>query len=104
MIESWKTLRITDKATHEVLSESCVVSCVVITVADKGNGWTVLIRDKASTPLALVFFEAALSEDGQPVIINLKDFPVQMTDGIDIITGGTTAGELVVRLFLATGT
>lgn len=103
MIESWKTVRITDKATHTVLSESCVVGFVVITVADEGSNWTLLIRDKASTPLALAFLELALSSDGLPVIINLKDFPVPMTDGIEVVTAGTTAGEVVVRLYLGTG-
>lgn len=103
MTETWKSNRITTKTTTSVIAESCIVAYIVISVLAAGTDWTIQIRDKAGTPLVLAFFEMAESTDGQPVIINLKDFPVPMTGGIDIITAGTTAGEVVVRMYLGVG-
>lgn len=102
MIETWKSVRITDKATHAVIGETCVLFYAVISVGGAGSNWTIKIQDKAGTPFVLSSFELALSEDGQPIVMNFKDFPIPMDGGIDIITDGTTAGEAVVRMYVAT--
>lgn len=104
MIETWKSIRVTDKATHTIVEETCVLFYAVISVGTAGTNWTIAIQDKAGTPFILGSFEMALSEDGQPVVLNFKDFPIPMDGGIDIITDGTTAGEAVVRMYVAAAT
>ena len=99
------TKRITTKGTVHAFSEKCVVFLIVVSCANAGSAWTLQIQDKASTPNILIpAFTLAVPTDGKVnVLLNLEqDFPLPMDGGIDIITAGTTAGEVAVWMILGT--
>lgn len=92
-------------ATTTVIASSCVVFLIVIGCVNAGTAWTLKIQDKASSPNVLIpAFTLTVPTDGKVnILLNLeKDFPLPMEGGIDIITAGTTAGEVSVWMIIGT--
>jgi hypothetical protein len=87
--------RITTSTTTTLMDTSCVISQIVISVADPGTSWTLKIQDKAS-PAFVLLPAIALASPSTPdaAIIKFQD-PIFMEGGIDIITAGT-AGQVAV--------
>ncbi len=80
---------ITTKTTTTPTSSTCYVSSVAICVTAAGTTQTLTIQDKGGT--AKVLYTAGTAIAVGNTYINFKE-PVIMTGGIDIISGGTTAG------------
>ena len=92
------TKHITSKTTTNIANESVVVSQIVFLCTDIGTAWTLTIRDKATTPRTWFGpFTLALPSDGKPTIMNFT-FPMYMESGVDVVTGGTTAGVLDIQM------
>ncbi len=92
------TKRITSKATTNVIAETCVIAQIVISCSNAGSAWTIEIRDKATAPNTWVpAFTLSVPTDGKPVIFRFE-FPLYMQGGVDIVTAGTTAGEVSVQM------
>jgi len=80
---------ITTKTTTTPTSSTCYVSSVAICVTAAGTTQTLVIQDKGTTAKTLYTAGTAIAVGN--TYINFQQ-PVLMTGGIDIITGGTTAG------------
>src|SRR6266851_5405010 len=92
-----KQIRIADKATHTLFTLSVAIRQIVISVAAPGTAWTIKIQDKTPTNPLILIPATALSAPSSPTAAVLEfDQPVYMFGGVDIITAGTTPGELAV--------
>lgn len=90
--------RITTKDTFTVVTDSSFLHQVVICVKNAGTSWALAIQDKASTARVRIWIPTiALPTDNKPYQV-FYDKPIRMDNGIDIVTSGTTAGELTVDL------
>lgn len=80
---------ITTKTTTNVAAATCYVQSIAICVTGAGTSQTLTIVDKGSTAKTLYTAGTAIAVGNTYI-----DFsqPVLMTGGIDIVTGGTTAG------------
>lgn len=88
--------RIVGNATTSITSQDCVVIQVYISVALPGSSWKFKVQDKAS-PVFILVPEVTLSAQG------LADWKVQsyergllMEGGINVVTSGTTPGEVAI--------
>jgi ribosomal protein S11 len=78
---------ITTKTTTTVTSTTCYVATIAICVTGAGTAQTLVIQDKTpTTPKILYSGTIAVGNTYIPLA------PTLMTGGIDIVTGGTTAG------------
>ena len=84
------SVQITTKTTTTPTASTAYISSISISQSVAGTVETLTIQDKQGTPLVLVS-AIALSALTAPVIYNYQT-PVKMVSGIDVITGGTTAG------------
>ena len=79
---------ITTKTTTTVTSSTAYITAVAICVTGAGTTQTLVIQDKSGTPLT--FYTAGTAIAVGNTYINVM--PQKMNGGIDIVTGGTTAG------------
>lgn len=92
------TKHITTKATTNIATGSAYMSQIVYLCSGAGTTWSLKITDKASTPRTWFGpVDMTIPSDGKPIIINFT-FPMYMEGGIDVITGGTTAGVLDIQI------
>jgi hypothetical protein len=86
-----------------VVSTSCAVKQIVISVFSAGTGWVLRIQDIAAIPFVLVP-PTTLTAPSTPsaAIINF-DEPVYMEGGVNVVTSGTTAGVVYVWVNGSTG-
>ena len=96
--------RITSNTTTNVITSSCVIMQIVIACKTAGTAWTLQIQDETVPPFVLVpAFTLTVPTNGQPnVILKFNELPLPMDTGIDIITTGTTPGEVSVWMILGT--
>lgn len=80
---------ITTKTTTTPASATCYVSSIAICVTAAGTTQTLVIQDKGTTPKTLYTAGTAIAVGNTYITFQQ---PVLMTGGIDIISGGTTAG------------
>ncbi len=80
---------ITAKTTTTPVASTCYLSSLAVSVTSAGSSQTLVIRDKQATPSTLYTAGAAIVVGN--TYISFSE-PVIMTSGIDIVTGGTTAG------------
>lgn len=93
---NYSSSHITAKTTTTPTSATAYVSAIVIACSGAGTAWTMIIRDKQGTPAILVpSFTLTVPSTGSPIILQFAE-PIIMTSGIDIVTGGTTAGTVDV--------
>lgn len=94
------TKRITTSTTTVAIATGCVLYQVVITCSS-GTAWTLAIQDKtAPDPFIWIpAFTLSVPVDGYPNVIANFEFPLPMTDGIDIVTAGGT-GAVCVSLVI----
>jgi len=85
--------RITSKTTTTITSATAYVQCIVLAVSAAGTSWTIVIQNKEATPKILVPSITASVPTTGPLIWQFAE-PILMTSGIDVVTGGTTAGTL----------
>lgn len=85
------TKHITTKTTTNVTTSTCTLHTLLVNVSGAGTSWTLSIQDKASTPQIIY---AATVTTGTTVIA--LPVGIKCTSGIDIVTGGTTAGTMDV--------
>lgn len=85
-----KQIHSTTKTTVTPVSADCVLYSIVINTSAAGTAWTLTVQDKGSTAAILVS-ALALATTQNPLVINFNN-GIKMTGGIDVITGGTTAG------------
>lgn len=90
---------ITTKTTTTPVSTDCYVWAISICVTGAGTTQTLVIQDKAGTPQALYTAGSAIAV-GNTYINFMR--PILMTGGIDIVTGGTTAGTQDVKITYST--
>ncbi len=87
---------ITAKTTTTPTAATAYVSAIAIACSAAGTAWTMVIQNKEGTPKILVpSFTLTVPTTGLPVILQFAE-PILMTSGIDIVTGGTTAGTVDV--------
>ncbi len=89
--------RITSKTTTTFQTGTVVLYQLVFFVSNAGTAWTLTIQDKSIAPAILLTGTLALPSDGLPVILKF-DQPLRMEGGIDVVTGGSTAGVIDVWL------
>lgn len=93
---NYSASRITSKTTTTVTASTAYVSAIAIACSAAGTSWTLVIQNKEGTPKILVpSFTLTVPTTGLPVILQFAE-PILMTSGIDIVTGGTTAGTVDV--------
>lgn len=89
-------IRITTNGTFTPVAQSCLLGQIVIACKLAGTAWTLEIKDKAAAPRSLVVpFTLTVPADGKPIIIKF-DYLVSMDGGIDIVTAGSTPGQVAV--------
>lgn len=87
--------RITTKTTTTVTSVDAYVSAVSINVSGAGTSQTLVIQDKDSTPTILYSAGTAIAVGNTYISFPA---PIKMKGGIDIVTGGTTAGTQDIKI------
>lgn len=80
---------ITTKTTTTPTSSTCYVQSIAVCVTAAGTTQTLTIQDKGGTAKVLYTAGTAIAVGNTYITFNQ---PVLMTGGIDIVTGGTTAG------------
>lgn len=80
---------ITSKTTTTPVASTCYVSSIAISITNAGSSQTLVIQNKEATPKVLYTAGTAIAIGN--TYINFTE-PHLMTSGIDIVTGGTTAG------------
>lgn len=89
--------RITDKSTTTIASQSRVLRRIIVVCSNAGTSWTLRIQDKAGSPaIALPSLTLAVPSDGKPLVVEFEQPGILMEGGIEIVTGGTTAGVVDV--------
>lgn len=78
---------ITTKTTTTPVAVTAVLHTVVINCSGAGTAWTITIQSKEDTPKIL--YVATLTVGTTTISLPVG---IKMTSGIDIVTGGTTAG------------
>lgn len=91
--QTCKQYHITAKETNTVVATGARLYNVVYNVSGAGTAWTLTIQDKQGTP-AILAATGSLSASTVPVSLTIPQPGVFMSGGIDIVTGGTTAGTL----------
>jgi hypothetical protein len=86
-----KQIHSTTKTTVTPVAQSVTLYEIVITTSNAGTAWTLNVQDKQGTPAILVS-ALALATSQNPLVLNFGPTGVRMTGGIDVTTGGTTAG------------
>jgi len=89
LAQNFSASHITTKTTTTVTSATAYVSSVAICVTNAGTTQTLVIQNKEGTPKVLYTAGAAIVVGNAYIWFPV---PILMTSGIDIITGGTTAG------------
>jgi len=84
---------ITTKTTTTPVSGACYLFALLYNCTNAGTAWSLTIQDKASTPL-VIYTLGTLVVSTVPVVIVSLTNPMLLIGGLDIITGGTTAGAL----------
>lgn len=87
--------RITSKTTTTPTAATAYVSAITFACSAAGTAWTFVIQNKEGTPKILVPSITLTVPVAGPVIMQFAE-PILMTSGIDIVTGGTTAGTVDV--------
>ncbi len=87
--------RITSKATTTPTAATAYVSVITFACSAAGTAWTFVVQNKEATPKILVPSITLTVPTTGAVIMQFNE-PVLMTSGIDIVTGGTTAGTVDV--------
>lgn len=85
----------TDKATQSI-SGTIYITEIYYFVSSAGTSWTLQFKDKGTTPANLSSAIAITATTGGPVPILNAAEPIVATGGLDMITGGTTAGSLEI--------
>ena len=85
-----KQIHFTTKTTNTPVSSTCTLYAIVINTSNAGTSWTLTVQDKQGTP-AILISALTLATSQNPLVYT---FPqgIKMTSGIDVTTGGTTAG------------
>src|SRR5262245_14377032 len=86
---------INTKTTTTPVAGTVYLYSLIYNCTNAGSGWTLTIQDKAASPLVLYTLNPLVLSSVPVVVLNLN-YPIPMIGGIDIITGGTTAGALNV--------
>jgi hypothetical protein len=73
------------------VAQTVTLYSIVINTSNAGTSWTLTVQDKQGTPAILVS-ALALATSQNPLVLNFGPTGIKMTSGIDVITGGTTAG------------
>ena len=92
---NYSASHITTKTTTTPTSSTAYVSAIAICVTDAGTTETLVIKNKEGTPKTI--YTAGTAVAAGNTYISFPE-PIIMTSGIDIVTGGTTAG--VVDVFI----
>ena len=89
-------LEITDKATHVVKTGAGYFQGIVVNNA--GTTWTVQIFDdiKTSSPIATI---AGATAFAVPAAGSTLAYDVHFSNGLTIVTAGTTAGSITVSYY-----
>jgi len=84
----------TDKTTTTMTSSTCYITQIAYNCSGAGTSWTLQFKDKGGTA-AIITAAITLTANaaGPTSILNLAE-PIIATGGLDIITGGTTAGTV----------
>lgn len=86
---------INTKTTTTPVTGTCYLWALMYNCTNAGSAWSLTIQDKAGTPMVLYTLGTLVVSTVPVVVLNLLA-PIPMIGGIDIITGGTTAGALNV--------
>lgn len=89
-----KEYHITAKETNTLASQNLRLYSLVYNVSNAGTAWTITVQDKQGTPSLLLSAVALATNSGNPTIVAIPPPGILMTGGVDIITGGTTAGVM----------
>jgi hypothetical protein len=88
--------RITTNTTTTPIASTVRLRQITINVTGTPSAWVITIQDKAGTPF-VVFSQTFNAATTAPIVVNLGD-GITMTNGIDIISSGTTPGVANVAL------
>ena len=98
MTKQYRTLKITTKDTFVVSNVGCYLTQIVFYCSNAGTAWTITLKDKASSPKTwLGPLTMTVPTDKLPVKI-FFDEPLFFDGGIDVVSTGTTAGEVAGAL------
>lgn len=86
------TKHITTKTTTNIIASTCTLQTLLLCTSNAGTSWTISVQDKATTPQ--IIYAGTLATG--TVVIELP-VGIKMDGGIDIVTGGSTAGVLDVK-------
>lgn len=86
-----KQIHSTTKTTVTPVSQTVTLYEIVINTSAAGTSWTLTVQDKGGTAAVLIS-ALTLATSQNPLVINFGPTGIKMTGGIDVITGGTTAG------------
>lgn len=87
--------RITSKTTTTPTAATAYISAITIACSAAGTAWTLVIQNKEGTPKILIPSITLTVPTTGPIIFQFAE-PILMTSGIDVVTGGTTAGTVDV--------
>ncbi len=86
------TSHITTKTTTHVATATATLHTLLINVSNAGTSWTITVQDLATTPQIIYTGTVAVGTTVIALPVGIK-----MDSGIDIVTGGTTAGVMDVK-------
>ena len=89
---NYSASHITTNTTTTPTAATAYISTIAICVTNAGTTWTLNIQDKGGTP-KIIYTSAAVAIGNTYIQFPA---PVLFTSGIDIVTGGTTAGVMDV--------
>jgi hypothetical protein len=96
MTKSLPATRITSNGTTSIVTGSCLLSILVISVGVAGSSWVISVTDGSSPANVLVpAFTAILPADHKPIVIEF-DPAIRMDGGVKVVTSGTTPGVVSV--------
>lgn len=85
--------QITTKTTTPVVSGTCYLYSLMYNCTAAGTAWSITIQDHSGVVLYTL---ATLVVSTAPVVVFDLSSPIPFIGGLDIVTGGTTAGALNV--------
>jgi hypothetical protein len=85
--------QITTKTTTPVVSGTCYISSLMYNCTNAGSAWSMTIQDHTG---AVLYTLGTLVLSTVPVVVFDLASPIPFMGGLDIVTGGTTAGSVNV--------
>lgn len=86
-----KANHFTTKTTWTPTTSTVRLYSIVVNTSAAGTAWTLTVTNKESTAKTVVS-ALTLATSQNPLVINFGPAGILMTSGIDVVTGGTTAG------------